>query len=109
MPDPACGSNSLNRRDLFRSAGAIAAGGLLLNEVFAQENNPGANVGDRTSSIRISALKATPVGPKVYVRIEVRDLAGNTEHAETSKPVFIDLARPTAQIVDIEPNVSPQQ
>jgi hypothetical protein len=85
--------------------------------------------GDKPVTLSYAALKNGPwlpiVGPiensgsyvwalgqgvpsKVYVRIEVRDLAGNTERAETAEPVFIDLARPTAQIVDIEPNVAPQ-
>ncbi|HVV99968.1 MAG TPA: mandelate racemase/muconate lactonizing enzyme family protein [Planctomycetaceae bacterium] len=103
MPDSAAASKSLNRRDLFRSAGAIAAGGLLLNDVFAQENNPGANVGDRTSSIRISALKATPVGPKVYVRIDTNHgITGWGEITGLEPQVAATLAHSLFELLDGE-------
>src|SRR5262245_36607107 len=58
-----------SRRDALASAGAVAAGALLLNEAAAADH-PAAQVGDRTSSIRITRLTATPIGPKTYVKVE---------------------------------------
>lgn len=40
--------------------------------------------------------------PQFYVRVVVRDSAGNTAKAESTQPVLVDLARPTARIVDVE-------
>ena len=42
------------------------------------------------------------VPAKLFVRIAVRDEAGNQARAETEQPVLIDLTRPTARIVDVE-------
>ncbi len=54
----------LGRRSLLASA----AGALFLREAVGQEAVP--NVEDRGSSIRITGLKAMPVGHKAYVKIE---------------------------------------
>ena len=44
-----------------------------------------------------------------YVRVMVRDAAGNIGKAETSQPISVDLSRPSAQIMDIEtPMVNPR-
>jgi galactonate dehydratase len=59
----------LSRRELLEAAGLAAAGGLLLAG-GARGADPAANVEDKGSAIRITALKATPVGPKAYVKIE---------------------------------------
>jgi hypothetical protein len=40
--------------------------------------------------------------PKYYLRIEARDMAGNVRSVESQEPVVIDLARPTAKIIDVE-------
>lgn len=40
--------------------------------------------------------------PQFYVRVVARDIAGNTSKAESAQPILVDLARPTARIVDIE-------
>ena len=40
--------------------------------------------------------------PQFYVRVMVRDVAGNTAKAESSQPILVDLSRPTARIVDVE-------
>ncbi len=42
------------------------------------------------------------LGPKFFLRIEARDLAGNVQVVELPQPVVIDLARPTAKIIDVE-------
>src|SRR5438128_450652 len=60
----------LGRRELLTSVGAMAAGGLMLADGVAQEQNPAANVADRTSTIKISSLRAMRVGTKAYVKIE---------------------------------------
>jgi galactonate dehydratase len=63
-------SQLIDRRDLFRSSGALAAGALLLNEAVAQADNPAANVGDRLTNLKITGLKATRAGAKAYVKLE---------------------------------------
>ena len=59
-----------SRREALTTVGAIAAGTALLNEAVAAEQNPAAQVGDRSSSIRITRLRATWVNPCVFVKIE---------------------------------------
>lgn len=61
---------SFTRRNVLTSAGALAAGAALLTEQVAGAQNPAEQVGDRTTSIRIKSLKATPAGSKVFVKIE---------------------------------------
>ena len=61
---------TLGRRDLLAGFGAAAAGLAFTREVVGQEQNPAAQVGDRSSSIRISGMKTYWVGPVVYVKIE---------------------------------------
>ncbi len=63
-------TTKMGRRDLLTSLGAMTAGGLLLNDAVSQENNPAANVADRTSSIRIARVRGIPVGAKAFVKIE---------------------------------------
>jgi galactonate dehydratase len=58
------------RRDFLTATAALAAGQALLREVVADEHNPAAAVVDRTSTIRITGLRATWVNPCVFVRIE---------------------------------------
>lgn len=60
----------LGRRDLFHSLGAAAAGFALANHAVAAQDAAGAQVADRSSSIRITGLKTYWVGPIVYVKIE---------------------------------------
>ena len=62
--------HSFSRRDLVSAAGVAAAGIAFVNHAVAQEKTPGTQVGDRTSTIRITALKTYWVGPIVYVKIE---------------------------------------
>jgi galactonate dehydratase len=58
------------RRTLFTSMGAMAAGHALMGELIGAENNPAAQVADRTSSIRITGIKTIPVQRKIFVRID---------------------------------------
>ena len=47
--------------------------------------------------------------PKSYVRLIVRDIAGNLSSVKTPQPIVVDLAKPTARIVDVEVSTSPSQ
>ncbi|KAF0180843.1 MAG: hypothetical protein FD161_561 [Limisphaerales bacterium] len=58
----------LPRRDLL-TGGALAAGLAMLNDAVGADNLA-ANVADRTSSIKISALKPFRVGTKAYLKVE---------------------------------------
>ena len=60
----------MDRRRMLASMGAAAAGAAFLNEAVGQDQNPAAQVEDRGSSIKISALRALPAGRKVYLKIE---------------------------------------
>ncbi len=60
----------IDRRNLFFSSAALAAGALLLDESTAAADNPAANVVDRLTSLKITGLKATRVGTKAYFKIE---------------------------------------
>jgi galactonate dehydratase len=57
-----------NRRQMLAVAGAAAAVGMAA-EVLAADA-PGKNAEDKASGIRITALHASPVGPKAFVKIE---------------------------------------
>ncbi len=64
-------NQGLSRRDVLTAAGVAVAGGLLLKgaaDALAQQPAPA--VEDRASNVKITALKATPVGPKAYIKIE---------------------------------------
>jgi hypothetical protein len=40
--------------------------------------------------------------PRIFVKIEARDLAGNVGVAKTPTPVQVDLSRPVVQVLDVE-------
>ena len=58
------------RRDLLAGFGAMAAGMAFAERAVGDEKNPATQVSDRSSSIRITAMKTYWVGPIVYVKIE---------------------------------------
>ena len=61
----------VGRREMFHSlAAAAAAGFTLANHAVAADDAAGAQVADRSSSIRITGIKTYWVGPIVYVKIE---------------------------------------
>jgi len=48
--------------------------------------------------------QVTSLSPRrVYIRLEVRDQAGNVGSSMTDQPLLIDTSRPSARILDIEP------
>src|SRR5437763_3018340 len=57
-------------REMFTALGAVAAGQALLADAVAQERNPAALVEDRSSTIKITKMRATRLGPTVFVKIE---------------------------------------
>lgn len=60
---------ALTRRDALSASALTTAGLALLNDAVGADN-PAANVTDRTSTIKISALKPFRVGTKGYIKIE---------------------------------------
>ncbi|MEO2047909.1 MAG: mandelate racemase/muconate lactonizing enzyme family protein [Pirellulales bacterium] len=69
MSSPTPNVPTFGRRELLGSMG-IAAGTALLHETIPAAANPAANVADRGSSIRITDLKPTICGDRVYIKIE---------------------------------------
>jgi galactonate dehydratase len=57
---------TVDRREMLAAAGILAAGAVML----AAPGPLQAAVEDKSSNIKITGLKATPVGPKAYVRID---------------------------------------
>ncbi|MSR43434.1 MAG: mandelate racemase/muconate lactonizing enzyme family protein [Pedosphaera sp.] len=59
----------LRRREFLATAGSTAAAWALLQDAAGAEN-PAANVGDKTSTIRLTSLRTYWVGPIVFLRLE---------------------------------------
>ena len=103
MSNTASNSRLIARRDLFRTAGAAAAGLALVNHVVQAQETPGAGVADRASSIRITALKTYWVGPIVYVKIETNHgIAGWGDLKGTDVRVGRELAHSLFDLIDGE-------
>lgn len=60
----------ISRREALTTLGVIAAGQAMVNEVVGDEVNPATQVGDRTTTIKITALRAIWVGSHVFIKIE---------------------------------------
>src|SRR6516225_9315998 len=60
----------MNRRECLTAAAAVAAGAALLNESIGQEKNPAAQVGDKTSSLKITGMRTYWVNPVVFIKLE---------------------------------------
>ncbi|MHC4880457.1 MAG: hypothetical protein ACYTGL_28740 [Planctomycetota bacterium] len=43
------------------------------------------------------------IPPRLYVRIVARDAAGNIAKVDTPQPVLVDISKPTARIVNVDP------
>src|SRR5262245_21904817 len=92
----------LNRRELLESTGVLAAGGLLAGAV-AEAANPAAQVADRASTVRITRLKAAPVGAKAYVKIETNhQITGWGEVTGSEPRVSCTLAESLFELLDGE-------
>ncbi|MBW3539651.1 MAG: mandelate racemase/muconate lactonizing enzyme family protein [Planctomycetes bacterium] len=96
-------SPAMDRRHWFRSAAAMAAGGALLADAAASQDNPASQVEDRGTNIRIASLKATRVGTKAYVKVETnRDIAGWGEVTGLEPNVAVALAHSLFELLDGE-------
>ena len=88
-------------------AGGVAAAGLGpgVNAALGADdsNNPAANVGDRTSTIKITRLTATPVMRKVFLKIETNHgVTGWGEIDQLEPNVAAMLARSLFELIDGE-------
>src|SRR5579862_2828380 len=92
----------MDRRQLLGSMGA-AAGLAFLQDAVGQEQNPAAQVEDRGSSIKISALKASVAGAKAYVRIDTSaKVSGWGEITGLDPAVACALAQSLFELLDGE-------
>jgi galactonate dehydratase len=91
----------IDRRALLGAVGGAAAGGMLLEHAFAA--GPGGNVADKGSAIRITALRATPVGAKAYFKIETNHkITGWGEVTGLEPKVACALAESLFELLDGE-------
>src|SRR5947209_12455159 len=89
-----------DRRELLGAVGAAAAG---LAKESARAEGPGAGVEDRGSGIRITGLRAFPVGPKAYVKIETNHKVTGWGEVTGSEPkVASALAQSLFELLDGE-------
>lgn len=85
------------------SAAAMAAGNLLLRERVSAQDNPAAQVEDKASRIRIQKMTATPVGPKVFLKIETNmGVVGWGEIDQLEPQAAAALARSLFELLDGE-------
>src|SRR5947209_11926451 len=89
-----------DRRELLGAVGAAAAG---LAKESARAEGPGAGAEDRGSGIRITGLRAFPVGPKAYVKIETSHKVTGWGEVTGSEPrVASALAQSLFELLDGE-------
>ena len=62
--------STIDRRDLFFSSVALAAGALLIEEGVVRADNPASSVADRLTGLKLTGLKATRAGTKAYLKLE---------------------------------------
>ncbi len=91
------------RREMFTAMGAVAAGQAMLTDAVAQENNPAAQVADRSSTIKIAKMRAIWVGPTVFVKIETNHgITGWGEIKGVDPRVSKPLAESLFELIDGE-------
>src|SRR5687767_13027436 len=96
-PEPSDPS-PLNRRELLGAAGVA-----LLAEAVAAADNPAEQVADRGSAIRITSLRAQPVGRKAYVKVETNHkITGWGEVTGLDPAVACALAHSLFELLDGE-------
>src|SRR4051794_14980792 len=99
----ASGRAGFDRRQWFRAAGAAAAGELILAEAVSRADDPAANVEDRVTSLKMTSLRATPVGPKCFVKIETNHgITGWGEITGLDPAVAARLAESLYELLDGE-------
>ncbi len=91
------------RRELFRNTATVATGVTLLNQTVAAAQNPAAQVVDRSSSIRITRMRATWVNASVFVKIETNHgIVGWGEIKAVDPRVAKPLAEALFELIDGE-------
>ena len=101
-----------NRRELLASLGTLAAGCFAasafqrkIEEVVAADdpNSAAANVGDRTTSIKLTKLTAIPVARKVFLKLETNlGVTGWGEIDQLETQTAATLARALFELLDGE-------
>ncbi len=94
-----------SRRRLLGSMGGVAVGGLSLNAALRvdEENNPAAVVADKTTTIKITKLTATPMQRKVFLKLETNHgVTGWGEIDQLEPYVAAKLARSLFELLDGE-------
>jgi galactonate dehydratase len=92
-----------SRREMLTSFGAFTAGQAMLSDAVAQERNPAAQVADRSSTIKIAKMRASWVGPAVYIRIETNlGIVGWGEVKGVDPRVSKPLAESLFELIDGE-------
>src|SRR4051812_16069888 len=108
MPATFSGSDSsagppLTRRGWLSTAGAGPPAGGFLDGPAARGDSPAAQVVDRASSIKITGLRATPLGERAFVKIETNHkIAGWGEVARIEPVVAAALAHSLFELLDGE-------
>ena len=96
-------STSWNRRDWLGSLGSMAAANVALTQSLVAADNPAAAVADRTSTIRITKLTATPMQRKVFLKMETNHgVTGWGEIDQLEPYVAAALARSLFELLDNE-------
>ncbi len=91
------------RREMFTALGAVAAGQALLADAVAQERNPAAQIEDRSSTIKITKMRATRVAGTVYVKIDTNHgVVGWGEIKAVDPKVAKPLAESLFELIDGE-------
>lgn len=101
-----------SRREWLGSLGIVATGGIVagtfgprFNAALGVDdvNNPAANVGDKTTTVKITRLTATPVMRKVFLKIETNHgVTGWGEIDQLEPFVAATLARSLFELLDGE-------
>lgn len=96
-------NSTVSRRHWLSSAGVMSAAMACLSEHVSAQDNPAAQVADRSSTIRITSLRATPIGPKVYLKLETNHgVVGWGEIDQLEPRAAAELARSMFELLDGE-------
>ncbi|GAB4138581.1 MAG: hypothetical protein Tsb009_06870 [Planctomycetaceae bacterium] len=70
----------------------------------ARPNGPWMEIVSRTANTgRFLWTVGQNVPPRVYIRLSARDKAGNISQLQTTRPIIVDLVRPSAKITEVQP------
>jgi galactonate dehydratase len=94
-------TSRVGRRDVLRAAGAAAVAHTMLADISAAQSNPGSQVEDRASSIRLTRLEATPIFPKVLLKLTTNmGIFGWGEISNVEPQVAAALARSLFEMLE---------